>query len=226
MYFLLHKRKNHIVIFSEPSISNNTPCSETTTEPTLYLHSGSLRGYIAQIVAKYTGKCLKIQNHTTESKQEGLVVYKDKDIKLSDSNAIAFYLANAQLKGSDTLTQSQILQWMSISDNHILPSVCGWVLPSIGSTKISKDSIKESKHNLLQIMDVLNNTLLSKTFLVGERITLADLTVFAGLLPAYEHVFDPQLKEKYQNVNRWFETVLQQSNVKSIITNFNYYEKK
>jgi elongation factor 1-gamma len=153
------------------------------------------------------------------------VVYKDEHVNLNDGNAIAFYISDTRLKGDNMLTQSQILQWMNFSDNNILPSVCNWVLPlaGISSIKSSEDSIKEAKNNLLEIMDTLNRILLNKNFLVEESITLADITVFVTLLPAYGHVLNLEIRKRYHNVDKWFENILQQLNVKSVIIDFKYY---
>ena len=37
-------------------------------------------------------------------------------------------------------------------------------------------------------MEILNNVLATRTFLVGERVTLADITVACNLLLAYKQV--------------------------------------
>ena len=39
-------------------------------------------------------------------------------------------------------------------------------------------------------LTVLNNVLLTKTFLVGERVTLADISVVCNLLMLYKQVCD------------------------------------
>ncbi|XP_031785196.1 alanine--tRNA ligase, cytoplasmic [Nasonia vitripennis] len=210
----------------ETKTSVDTSCSKSTSELSVYANTGSVKGYLVQIAARYAGKCLKVQNHTKNTRESGPIVYKDDTITLNDGNAIAFYLADDQLKGTDLFAQSEVLQWMSFSDNHILPSVCSWVLPTIGAVKSSKDSTKEARNNVLQILEALNKTLLKKTYLVGERITLADIAVFITLSPAYQHTLDLETRKKYQNTNRWFETILQQSNVKTVFEDFKYCQKK
>lgn len=41
-------------------------------------------------------------------------------------------------------------------------------------------------------LTVLNNVLLTKTFLVGERVTLADISVGCNLLMLYKQVCDKE----------------------------------
>merc|ERR1712027_113034 len=52
------------------------------------------------------------------------------------------------------------------------------------------------------------------TFLVGERISLADIAVCCTLLSLYKQVMDPSFRGAYQNVNRWFTTVVNQPDAK------------
>lgn len=182
-----------------------------------------------QIVARYCGKCLHVQSHTNDSRKKGTIVYTDGTTSFYDGNAIAFYLANDQFRGNDLLTQSKVLEWISISDNYILPSACNWVFSSKGNASkknLIKDSIKESKDNLLQIMKVLNDTLSNRKYLTQEKLSLADIAVFVALMPAYEQVFTSEIRKNHLYVDKWFENILQESNVRSVISNFKYFDKK
>lgn len=193
----------------------------------LYVNNESLKGYFVQIIARYCGKCIQVQPHTDDSRRKGAVVYIDGATTLSGGNAIAFYLANSQFRGNDLFTQSKILEWISISDNHILPSVGSWVISSEGKNKnLNKDSVKESKDSLLQIMKVLNDSLSSKKYLTQDKLSLGDIAVFVALLPAYESVFNAEIRKEYLYVDKWFENILQEPNVKSVISNFKYCDKK
>lgn len=150
------------------------------------------------------------------------------DIKLYDSSAIAYYLSDSNLKCEKNLFEfCQILQWMSYADNHILPAVIGWTLSSlkIKLPKNIKVDDKISKEETLNMLKKINNMLLTKTYFVNERITLADITVFSTLLPLYEHVLIPELRKHYVNLNRWFFTILNQPQVKAVIKDFNFCKK-
>jgi elongation factor 1-gamma len=52
--------------------------------------------------------------------------------------------------------------------------------------------------------------------LVGERITLADIVVAAHLKALYELVLDPGFRKPFPNTNRWFLTLVNQPNFKSV----------
>lgn len=48
--------------------------------------------------------------------------------------------------------------------------------------------LERAQQDLNRTLAVLNNHLLSRTYLVGERITLADIVVACTLLPAFQFV--------------------------------------
>jgi len=64
--------------------------------------------------------------------------------------------------------------------------------------------------------------LLTRTYLVGEGVTLADVSVFAGLIDLYKNLLDADSKKSFVNVNRWFDTILNQSKVQAAIKKYEY----
>lgn len=49
-----------------------------------------------------------------------------------------FSVANAQLRGSNDLEKTQILQWLGFADSEILPASCTWVFPTLGIMQFNK----------------------------------------------------------------------------------------
>ncbi|XP_006613091.1 alanine--tRNA ligase, cytoplasmic isoform X1 [Apis dorsata] len=185
---------------------------------------GSIKYYRIQIVAKYNN----IELITHKNNIFKGIKLQGNDFELFDSNAIAFYLSTDQFKCSNNpFTFSEVLQWLSYADNHILPAVLGWVVPCLSKNIPNniKTNIKISKEDVLSSLQKLNNILLTKTYLVGERISLADISVFTTLMPLYEYVLDSEYRKQYTNLNRWFFTILNQSQVISVIKKFNICEK-
>lgn len=163
-----------------------------------------------------------------DDKNSSNVILETGDVTLCNGNAIAFFLSNSQLRRDDDLyASSQVLQWMNYSQNHILPAATAWVLPAFGvsMSKDMKANSKLSKEDLLRDLKRLDGILYTRTYLVGERITLADISVFTVLLPLYEHVFDSHKKKSYTNLNRWFSTILNQPQVRSVVKNFTFCAK-
>lgn len=71
----------------------------------------------------------------------------------------------------------------------------------------------------------MNSHLLTRTYLVGERLTLADICVAMTLLHMYQYILEPELRKPYQNVNRWFQTVIYQPESIAVIGAFKLADK-
>jgi elongation factor 1-gamma len=139
-------------------------------------------------------------------------------VLLTESNAIAYYLGNEELRGgADAAARAQVVQWMSMADNDILPAACTWVFPTLGIMQFNKNGTDRAKEDVTQALKTLNDHLLTRTYLVGERVTLADIAVACTLISLFKQVLDPAFRAPFGNVNRWFTTVVNQPNAKAVL---------
>merc|ERR1711902_398280 len=142
----------------------------------------------------------------------------DDGLCLFESNAIAYYVANDQLRGGkDAVAQCQVLQWLNFADSDILPAACTWVFPCLGIMQFNKSATERAKEDVKKAMTALNDHLLHHTYLVGERVTLADVVVACTMLSLYQNVLDPGFRKPFGNVNRWFTTIINQPQVKKVV---------
>jgi len=208
----------------------------------LYTYANSICAYKCLIAAQYSSKVVSVPSTFEMGRTNESQAYMQKfplgkvpaledssnEIYLFDANAIALYLANDRLKGgSSDYAQAQVLQWLNYADNHITPHVSEWVYPCLGITPASHKgpiNLQNAKYIVSKILSYLNDHLLTRTYLVGERITLADICVFCSLLPLYQHVLDPAFRQPYFNLNRWFQTVLHQHEVLAVVGNLTLCE--
>merc|ERR1711993_105189 len=198
---------------------------------TLFTYPDNFRAQKAEIAAKYSGAKLTVSKDfkfgETNTTKEFLAKFpsgkvpafeSDDGLCLFESNAIAYYVANDQLRGGkDPVARAQVVQWMSMADSDILPAACTWVFPTMGIMQFNKNATERAKEDLKGVMKALNDHLLAKTFLVGERISLADIAVACTLLSLYKQVMDPAFRGAFGNVNRWFTTVVNQPNAKAVL---------
>merc|ERR1719410_2028478 len=84
----------------------------------------------------------------------------------------------------------------------------------------NKNQTDRAKDDIKKCLEYLNSHLLTKTFLVGERVTLADISVCCTMLSLFKYVLDPAFRKPFVNVTRWFTTVINQPNVKAVIGEF------
>lgn len=194
---------------------------------TLYTPDGYHRSWRALIASKFGGIKVKTSNFILgETDQDAAFLSKfppstvpvfegDDGCCLFDVNAIAYYLGTSQLRGEKN--EHLVTQWVNYADNSILPPVATWVYPCLGITQYNKQSTEKAKSTLVSVLTYLNNHLSNVTFLVGERLTQADITVFTALHPLFTHVYDEQCRKPFPHVVRWYLTIANQPEVIDIV---------
>jgi len=114
------------------------------------------------------------------------------------------------LLGKTKQDYASILRWMSYANTEILPQIAGWFRPLIGRDPYNKKSVDDHCKAALKAIHTLEQHLLVHTFLVGERITLADLFTASLISRGFEYVLDKAWREENPNTTRWYETVTTQ----------------
>jgi len=196
---------------------------------TLYTYPDSFRAQKILIAAEYSGTKINVppfivgkDNKTQEFLKKfplGKVpAFETSDGKcLYESNAIAQYVCNDQLLGTNKFDAALIQQYVNFADQEILPAAATWVFPTLGLMQFNKQATEEAMGDIKKCMTVLNNALLTRTFLVGERVTLADIAVCSNLVMLYQQVMEPSFRAPFGNVNRWFMTVINQPQCKKVL---------
>jgi len=92
------------------------------------------------------------------------------------------------LLGGTKQDYASILRWMSFANSEILQNLGGWFRPLIGRGQYNKKSVDTAQANALKAVGVLEKHLLTQTFLVGERLTLADLFATSVLARGFQYV--------------------------------------
>ncbi len=113
---------------------------------------------------------------------------------------------------------------MSYANHEVLPSLASWFRPLLGIDPYNKKNVEDAKAKALKAVSVLDEHLLVHTFLVGERITLADLFAVGMLSRGFQYVFDKQWREEHPNVTRWYETVYNQPIYSAVVDKLEFIE--
>ena len=130
---------------------------------------------------------------------------------LAESHAIIAYLAEGSpLIPTDAFARGQMWQWMCFEQYHLEPSI-GTVRFWIGSLHKTRaelgDKLIEKKKAGYAALDVLEEGLRNRKFLVDDRYSLADIAVFAYTHVAHEGGFD---LAPYPNVRAWCDRLMNQ----------------
>ncbi|KAI6802602.1 eEF1-gamma domain-containing protein [Hortaea werneckii] len=134
---------------------------------------------------------------------------------LSECMAIAIYITSQNEKttllGKTKQDYASILRWMSFANAEILPSLGGWFRPLIGRDPYNKKNVEDSQKATDMKMKTMEDHLMLNTYLVGERLTLADIFTAAMVSRGFQFFFDKAWREEHPSVTRWYETVANQS---------------
>lgn len=199
----------------------------------LYTYPDNWRAFKALIAAQYSGAKITVKsgppqfqfgqtNKTPEFLKKfplGKVpAFEGNDgFCVFESNAIAYYVGNDELRGINREAAAQVIQWVSFADSEIVPPASTWLFPTFGIMQYNKQATEHAKEEVKRVLSTLDEHLRTRTFLVGERVSLADISVVCALLWLYKQVLEPSFRQPYVNTNRWFETCVNQPQFKSVL---------
>jgi len=138
-------------------------------------------------------------------------VFESAEVNLFESTAIAYYAAaqkeNNALLGSTAAEKANIFQWVLFAENELNSNLQGWISPLMGYSPYMKPNVDAATEKVKRALEALNTILKAKTYLVGEAVTFADISVVISLSVPYKLVFDKAFRDQYKNVTRYFTTV-------------------
>ncbi|KAL8404115.1 hypothetical protein RB594_009103 [Gaeumannomyces avenae] len=190
----------------------------------LYTYEKNPRSTAILAVAKANDKELEVVNTSSASAPAGyLALNKLSKVPtfvgsdgyvLSECIAIAIYVTSQNEKttllGKTKQDYASILKWMSFFNSEVLPPMGAWYMPLLGKDTYNKKVVEETSKKTLKAISVVEEHLKNNTFLVGERITLADLFSVGIIARGFEFFFDKQWRQEYPHTTRWYTTVYQQ----------------
>jgi len=131
---------------------------------------------------------------------------------LSESNAILNFLADGtEFLPSEKLARAQVLQWQFFEQYSHEPFIATarYINKYLGlpqERRAEYESKQEGGHKALSIMD---RQLSESEWLIGDQITIADISLYAYTHVAHEGGFELQ---QYTSILRWFDVMQQQPN--------------
>jgi glutathione S-transferase len=136
----------------------------------------------------------------------------DGNFVLWESNAILFYLAakcpESGLWPSDLHGQADVLRWLAWESAHWDAESCGMVAfekaskAVLGLGAADPAFIARGEQNFLRFATVLDDHLKGRTWLCGERLTIADFSIGA-FVPSAARLGLPIAR--FSEISRWYE---------------------
>lgn len=137
----------------------------------------------------------------------------------ANSVVVASQNEKTTLLGKTKQDYAAILRWMSFANSEVISALGGWFRPLVGRDTYNKKSVEDSSKKALKALAVLEKHLTANTFLVGERLTLADLFAAALTSRGFQFVLGRDYRVANPALTRWYETVVNQPMYKAVVPN-------
>ena len=95
---------------------------------------------------------------------------------------------------------------MCFTNTELLPAIGGCILPLLGKPQIIRHNVEDCLRAMHKECKLIDNRLAGNKYLIGERLTVADLFTVSALAGAYM-VFHKELRPQYTWMTRWFDEI-------------------
>lgn len=129
---------------------------------------------------------------------------------LSESNAILNYLAEGSIYlPASRYERAQVLQWQFFEQYSHEPFIATsrYIIRYLGRPPEEEQRLQEKTAPGYRALDIMEQHLSSRPFFVGDRYTIADISLYAYTHVAHEGGFD---LSKYINIREWLGRVEKQ----------------
>lgn len=147
-----------------------------------------------------------------------------------ESLAIAQYMARRSashgpaLLGRCAMEQAMVNQWVNWGMMNIAWP-CAKVFYNTLGVMNSSDDYAAGLKTVKEMLKVLNTHLEGKTFMVANRLTMADLVIANMLIGPFAFALDPGFRKAHSNVSDWWARVTSQSCFMSVAGRVKMCEK-
>lgn len=144
------------------------------------------------------------------------LINKEQGIYLTEAIAINNFIIKTfskepnetkTLLGSTTLEESEILRWESLAVSDFLNREIDYIGPLIGMMPYNAVVHEKAKKDFEVVVQIYEDHLKNHNFLVGNHITLADLSSVGCFYFGFAFAFDENWSKQYPNITRWYREV-------------------
>ena len=208
---------------------------------TLFTDEGNFRALKVLVAAEYTDVEIDVPKFKvgTDNKTAAFLaksplgrvpVLTTPKGSIFESGAIARYVAglrrDAELLGSSFVDSAQVDSWIDFNSHELELPATVWYYPAVGLLPYNAAATGKAKGDVINALTVLENHLADKTYMVGHKVTLADITIATTLLYPFKFVADPAFRAPFPNVIRWFTTLVNQPQFQAVVGDVVFAEKE
>jgi elongation factor 1-gamma len=203
------------------------------TTLTIHTYPGNYRVHKALIAAQYNNIKINVpagfeidKDNQTKEFESKFPVKKVPAMDtpfgpLAESGAILRYIARLRpdtgLLGSSFYLQALVDQWIDYCGFEIEPSRATWLYPIWKIHEFNQKAYEASKEEIHKSLRLIDSHLATRTYLVGNQITLADIVVVTAFADLVKLVLTEADAKKYINFTRWFNTCVNQPQFAAVL---------
>ena len=103
---------------------------------------------------------------------------------------------------------NSIITTVDWSTGEVDAPLLSWYLPIAGIWPYSKEKEAAAQAAVKKALTALDSVLASRTYLVGDHVTLADVVGVCNLWLGFTKLFDASYRSSIPNAARWFDTLV------------------
>ncbi|CAL9728251.1 glutathione S-transferase Y-2 [Monosporozyma unispora] len=124
-------------------------------------------------------------------------------------------------------TESEVLRWESLAVSDFLNREIDVVGPFIGLLPYNAEAVAAAEKKLAIFLDIYEKQLTKNNgFLVGDHITLADLSTAGCFFLGFNFYNDPAWRAQYPTITAWYENVTKSPYVADFFKDKKFLAKK
>ena len=131
---------------------------------------------------------------------------------ISQSNSIIYYLCQKykpDLLGENAFEKAKIIQWIEFANCEILRCNKSIIYPIFGWNNLNKEEFDKCNKNIKDYLMLIEKELEKNEFIVGNKMSLADIKLFAYLrFLMMFHFPEPMRNKLFPKINQWFEKIM------------------
>lgn len=131
------------------------------------------------------------------------------------SDAIGRYLSRMRpdigLYGNTFVESGEVDSWVSYSSSELEPPICAWTFPMDGIFPEVTQASAAAQIDVHESLMILDKHLAHRTFIVGEKLTFADLHIASVLhRPTEVHKCLDSILQDMTHLKRWYRLITMQ----------------
>ena len=131
---------------------------------------------------------------------------------ISQSAAIKNYICTKycpELLGQNLFEKAKVDQWVEFANCDIARSAQALIYPIFGWNKYEKEKADKENGNIKNYLKILNSLLEKNKYILGEKITLADIALFRHLrFFMMFHFPEGMRKSLFPKLTSWFQEIM------------------